>query len=488
MPFLPEWFSGVWLVGGAILQGMLALLCVGHIVLTKRDVRSAAGWAGLVLLVPLVGGVLYYGFGINRIRRRAGRVRQSEALATGYTREMLAARQDLAPLPGEIPLSLHPLAVAGRTLTGMPLEGGNRIDVLEQGDAAYPAMLEAIAGAQSTVFLQTYIFEFDRAGRPFVDALADAQARGVEVRVLVDAVGVRYGRPAIHRVLATRGIPTARFLPSLFPVANPYLNLRNHRKLLLVDGQVAFTGGMNIREGHWLGLDPPPRYLVQDTHFRVAGPVVRQLMTTAAFDWQFVTRERLDGPGWFPDLPPAGRTVARALPDGPDEDLDVLQLAILGAVARADRTIRIATPYFLPDLTLLDALRVAALRGVRVDLLLPERNNLRLVQWASTPRLSDLLSWGCRVWYGLPPFDHTKVLVVDGAWSLIGSANLDPRSLRLNFECNLECYDPALAGQLERLVGDRMASGRRITVEELARRPLPVRLRDGLAWLASPYL
>jgi cardiolipin synthase len=211
-------------------------------------------------------------------------------------------------------------------------------------------------------------------------------------------------------------------------------------------------------------------------------------MSALAFDWTFTTRETLEGDEWFPPLEPVGEVVARGIPDGPDEDFEMLLLTLLGAVSQATSSIRLATPYFLPDPTLIDALRIAALRGVRVEVVLPERGNLRFVEWAAAAQLPQIMKWGCRVYLSRPPFDHSKILVVDGRWSLIGSANWDPRSLRLNFEYAVECYSERLAEQLERLLDARIAGGRPLTLAELRARSLPVRLRDGVARLAQPYL
>jgi cardiolipin synthase len=207
-----------------------------------------------------------------------------------------------------------------------------------------------------------------------------------------------------------------------------------------------------------------------------------------AMDWAFTTSETLSGEAWFPDLQSAGTLWARGISDGPDEDFEKLADTIIGALAVARHSVRIVTPYFLPDASLIKALVVAAMRGVVVDILLPSNNNIRLVQWAATAQLWQLLEKGCRIYYMAPPFDHTKLMVVDDAWSLIGSTNWDPRSLRLNFEFNVECYDETLAKALNDIVDAKIKLGRQVTLEEVDGRPFFVRLRDGLARLMSPYL
>jgi cardiolipin synthase len=260
--------------------------------------------------------------------------------------------------------------------------------------------------------------------------------------------------------------------------------------MMIVDGAIGFCGGLNIRDDCVLALNRPGA--TQDLHFRIRGPVVRQLMRAFAFDWHFTTGEDLPDAEWCPTPAgaesPVGDVVARGIPDGPDADFETILMTILGAIGQARQSIRLATPYFLPDQPLIDALRVAALRGVNVEIVLPEHGNLRLVQWAMTAQLAQVLAWGCHVYLSRPPFDHTKLMVIDGAWSLIGSANLDPRSLRLNFEYNVECYSPALAATLAAMLDAKIATGRPLPIGELSRRPLLRRLRDSAVWLAQPYL
>ena len=180
--------------------------------------------------------------------------------------------------------------------------------------------------------------------------------------------------------------------------------------------------------------------------------------------------------------------MARGVSDGPDEEFGRLHSTFLAALAGAERTVRILTPYFLPDQALLAALNTAAMRGVRVDIVLPSQNNLRSVGWAMTAQLDQVLESGCRVWLTPPPFDHSKLVVVDGIWTMFGSGNWDPRSYRLNFEFNVEAYDPALASSLDGFVADRIDTARPVSMAELRERSLVFRLRDGLAWLFSPYL
>lgn len=468
------------------LSVLMAVVASGHAILYKRDPRSAVVWTGLAWLVPLGGALLYFILGINRIRRRAQLLRSASARPSGPE---LPAGCPPETLEQHLPDEARPLtrlaALLDKVVTN-PLVPGNRIEPLINGDEAFPAMLQAIADARSTLALSTYIFDRDAAGLAFAQALGDAVRRGVEVRVLIDATGTRYSWPSILGVLRQQGVRHARFLPAL-PLGHLVsINLRNHRKLLIADGRLGFTGGMNLRVGHWVGKQPARP--VQDLHFRVAGPVVRHLQEVFCEDWRFTTGESLAGEGWFPGLPAAGPVFARGIPDGPDEDFEVLRWTLLGALAAAQRSIRLMTPYFLPDPALIAALNLAALRGVTVDILLPASSNLPFVHWASQAHWWQVLERGCRLWLSPPPFDHSKLFLVDDSWALIGSTNWDPRSLRLNFEFNVECYDGALARGLASWFDHRRAAARPVTLAEVDARGIPVRLRDGLARLLTPYL
>ncbi len=467
----------------AALHVVLAVAVSSHIVLTKTDVRSAIGWTGLVWLTPVIGSLLYFFLGINIIRRTADRMRTERLHHTAEHRARhLAAQRQHEVLP-EV---WQPLATLTARVSAEPLTRGNRMEPLVDGDVAYPAMVKAIEQAEHTIGFATYIFDRGIASAAFVDALEAAVQRGVSVRVLIDGVGARYSRPPMVREMRRRGIRTAEFLPSPVPFAHPYFNLRNHRKVLVVDGRIGFTGGMNVRDNCLLRTNP--RSPTRDVHFRVTGPVVRQLTEAFAFDWRFTTKEELTGEEWYPELQPTGEVMARGIATGPDETNDALLLVLQGALSEARERVWIVTPYFLPEPPLLDALRVTALRGVDVRILVPKKGNLRLVSWAMQKQFQQVIDGGCKVGLAREPFDHSKLMVVDGTWSLVGSANWDPRSLRLNFEYVLECWSRPFAGELNALIEEKAADAHWLTRSELASRSIGARVRDGIAWLAQPYL
>lgn len=481
-----EFIQQAWPYIAAAVSIALSLIAAGHVVIYKRDSRAAVGWVGLIALAPFIGPLLYFLFGINRIRRKAALIRPKEMAVALSVEGARCSLSDLTRGLASSAAHLTEMARLNERLTRMPLLTGNRVEPLRNGDIAYSAMLEAIAHAQQSITLTTYIFDNDHVGHQFVEALAQAVERGVEVRVLIDSVGARYSIPPVTHQLRLRGVPTARFMPSFLPSFTPYFNLRSHRKILVVDGVTGFTGGMNIRGGNMLGQRA--KHPTRDIHFNITGPVVHELQAIFADDWEYTTRETLQGGKWFAPVQPNGPVVARAIPDGPDKNYDKMRMAFHGALAVARHHVRIVTPYFLPDATLTSAINTCALRGVSIDVVLPRRNNLRLVAWAMMAQMWQILEWGCRVWLTPPPFDHSKLLVVDNAWSLIGSANWDPRSLRLNFELGVECYDTELARVLNEEVDQRIATARPLTLADVNGRRLPVKLRDGVARLFAPYL
>ena len=454
-------------------------------ILRKRQTAAVIAWVGLAWLAPFLGALAYWGFGINRVQRKGVALDLKSAWTGSRLPAPAGVTAERVDCVGES-RSLGSLIHLGGRLTGNELLPGNRIEALENGDATFPAMLRAIETAEASITLLTYIFDNDAAGERFVDALVRARRRGVEVRVLIDDFGAKYTRPSMVRRLARDDVTVATFLPTRKPWFLPHANLRNHRKIVVIDGRVGFTGGTNIRASHWFALHPRER--VRCTHFRLEGPVVAHLQEAFAIDWAFTTGERLQGGRWFPPLESRGKVAARGISDGPDEDLDKMSDLLLGALAAASRRVVIVTPYFLPDDVLLRAIQVTAKRGVRVDLVIPERTNFRVMDWAMRPQLKFLVEAGCRVHLTPPPFDHSKLMVVDDCWTLIGSTNWDARSLRLNFEYNVECYDPAFAKGVLALARERTIEARCVELEELTGRPLSFKLRDGLARLFSPYL
>lgn len=459
-----------------------------HALLNKNDPRASLGWISVCLIFPVGGPLMYFLFGINRVRTRAQALNRRARQRLSTMGDTPAKEVEATARRLQLPPDLAALARASHHLTQLAPLTGNRVELLENGEQTYPEMLAAIDNARRHIFLTTYLFQTDRIGRRFIEALGRAAQRGVDVRVILDGAGELYAFPWAGTLLKWRKVRVARFIPPRLIPPSVHLNLRNHRKVLVTDGQVAFTGGMNISQKHLAAPseDRLRQKHIQDVHFRLTGPIVSQIEQAFMEDWGFVTGEEQHPPDVF--HPVVGPAICRAVTDGPVQELDKLATLMVAAVNTARERVVIVTPYFLPFRELTGALISAALRGVNVNVVLPAQNNQPLVHWASRNILLELLYRGVCVRYQPPPFAHTKLLLVDHHYALVGSANVDPRSLRLNFELGIELYGTAASTDVARYIDDMLERCRDVTIEELEKRNLLVRIRDALAWLMSPYL
>ncbi len=469
-----------------VLNIALSLLSAGHALFFKRTPQSALGWVVLCLAVPFGGPVIYFLFGINRIHNRAKKLevkRPPQRIEPGGGRSIETLKYTPSNL--EVSPAAADIARISDNVTRLPLVGGNHIEPLHNGEKAYPSMLETIKNASERVFLCTYIFDTDEAGRKIIDALAAAAVRGVDVRVIVDGFGSLYSRPRAITLLEEAGIECTSFLPPrLLPVPMLHINLSTHRKILVADGQIGYTGGMNIGDRHMVEM-PENRRRVTDVHFRFEGPVVRQLEQSFLEDWYFCTGEFVE-PTAAPIIS-RGTAVCRTIADGPSEPVDKLSTILVGAVATARRRVMIMTPYFLPSAEMISAIQTSVLRGTRVDIVLPSQNNLPYIQWACNNMLWELLYWGANVYSQPPPFVHSKLFTADEEYAQIGSANIDPRSLKLNFELNVEIYDRSVVEGICEHIDERIQHSRQIFLEDIDNRPFPAKTRDAFMWLFSPY-
>jgi cardiolipin synthase len=300
----------------------------------------------------------------------------------------------------------------------------------------------------------------------------------------VDDVGIRYSLPSIIRILKRNALPFRRFMPLRLLPPSFSINLRIHRKLLITDRQVTFAGGMNIGDRQLVNGPSPHR--ASDLHFRFKGPLTADCVRLFAEDWKFARGDDLEE--WTEPCSSQGQAKCRLVSDGPDETLDSLALVIMGAISNAHQRIWIMTPYFLPNRQILGCLQAAALSGVDVKVMIPEENNWAIVQWALQHNMAELLETGVRIFQRSAPFAHSKCMLVDDGYALVGSSNLDPRSLRLNFELGIEVFDPDFNRELSEHFKQVLAHCTPFTIARLKARGAFARLRDAGSALFSPYL
>jgi cardiolipin synthase A/B len=458
-----------------------------HILLNKKEPRAAALWLLLFWSNPVFGLILYWLLGIDRIRRYLD--------VKGNSNTGIKILPDAVVNP-----SLISLKKTGDAISSKPLLNANRIEVLEDGVNAYPKMLTAIAKARKSVALSTYIFDSDSVGANFASVLASAAARGVKVRVMVDGWGGFNLKRILLSEMKDSGVKFTSFWARDRFLGQPLLNYRNHRKLLIIDGKKGFTGGMNISQRYFKGplrkvrdwgdllKKTAGKFKDRDVHFEIKGPAVRSMLEVFARDWKQVSGETLEGDCWFPDFDFSRGVLVRGLDSGPDSGLKRNLEILLGAVRCARKEIILCTPYFIPDRGMLAALRMAAFSGVRVRLFIPAKNNQPLVSWASRSFFKDLLEAKVEINEIKGSFVHTKAVIVDNLWCLIGSSNLDPRSFQLNYEFNIEVYDRLTAGKIKKIIDKYQQHSTTVTFKSLDQESFRAKLLQAISRLVSAYL
>ncbi len=463
-----DWFM-------AIVRIILLITVTYHVLKYVRDTKAAIGWIGFSWIMPITGFILYFMFGINRVTRKA----QKLATHRPWSHKLIR-NHFIYNVQGHF----FPLAKVVESFTQRALLKGNNIDIYHNGDEAYPAMIDAINTAKTCVFLSSYILESDDIGKKFADAIIKVHQRGATVRVLVDGIGSGYFYCPIAKYLKKYGVKIDRFMHTFLPWKMAFINLRTHKKILVVDGKIGFIGGLNIAAVN--ELSRLPKNPVSDTHFKVKGPIVHELTEAFLKDWFFITSEKLDNKIFFPEVKEEGDMVCRIITAGPDSDMEKIKYTMMQAISLARKSIRIMTPYFLPDDRFLSLLCMAAIRGVEIDIVTPEKSNQFLVDWARNINNILPLYYGCKIWLAKPPFNHSKLMVIDRLWSFVGSSNIDMRSLRLNFEINMEVYHEQFASNIDDFIS--IHKNKLLTLNELEKRFVLAKLRDATTRLLLPYL
>lgn len=484
----------VTLVGAAhfLLGGILTY----HILLHKDRPVSAVLWLAAVWTIPFVGPLGYLSFGMDRVQRGAAERRAAQVLVQRRARlhptfdehVMDRAHFDLSD-PHQHPGG-HVFRGTDPAVARNHVLRGNHAELLVDGDEFYPALLEAVEDAEASIHVQTFIIGRDRVGRRIRDALAARARDGIKVRFLYDRFGstrahfLRFLDEARRAGVEVRSISQANPLKGRFQV-----NLRNHRKIAVVDGRTAFVGGINFHDDH--ASETSDGEPIRDYHMRLRGPAVADLQFQFVQDWVFATGsqpDRLLDERYFPDLETVGDALVQVVPGGPEVEGQGLADAFFGAISAAERSLWVVTPYFIPDEPILQAVRYAALRGVDVRLVLPGRSNHRYAEYAARALYAPLLRSGVRIFERGPPFLHAKALVVDGVYAMLGSANLDYRSLHLNFETNVEVGDPGFAGAVREQVEEEIRASREVDLQRHLERSLPRQLVENFFLLFQPIL
>lgn len=463
------------------------LLAAAVIFLERRNVGVTWAWLLVLFFLPGLGFLLYLLLGQNLSRRKIYHITDEYAARFRHTLE--AQKKELPALPFRSPETGH-----YRNLIHMNLASGyslytedNEVAVFTDGRGKFDALLEDIRNAKRHVHLMYYIYRADGLGERLREALAAKAAEGVEVRVLVDHVGSSKLPRRFFDALKRAGGEAAAFFPSRIPYFNVHLNYRNHRKLAIIDGGIGYIGGFNVGD-EYLGLNPRFGYW-RDTHLRIRGSAVGQMQAHFLLDWSLASgRELPPASEYFPDEGHEGFSGLQILASGPNHAEDQIKNAYIKMIHSAERSVYIQTPYFIPDESIFAAIKIAAYSGVDVKIMLPARPDHRLVYWASLSYLDQLLEAGVSCYLYEAGFLHAKTIVVDGKAASVGTANVDIRSFKLNFEINALIFDPAKAAELEQIFRDDLTRCRRLTLDAYQRRPWTSRFMESCARLLSPIL
>ncbi|MDK2857860.1 MAG: cardiolipin synthase [Verrucomicrobiota bacterium] len=480
---------------GWLIHLVAFILVTLHCLQRRRNAASTILWIFVAWSFPIIGPLVYLGFGVDRVSDRG----YLKFLADEHLLETRKILRNTAPraywhnmngVPAENAFQRELNHSLNALLPNHPALAGNHLTPLEGGDETYPRMLEAIRQAKYHIHLQSYIIGNDSISREFMNALAAKAAEGVQVRLLYDRFG---STKALFGGLFRRARKIPNFKVAGWTQANPLkrqfqINLRNHRKILVIDGKNGFFGGVNIHASHLTRPGKPP---IRDYHFHVKGPLVQELQYSFLRDWYFITREAAETlltEDYFPSLEPAGTITARLINSGPSTEQEVAVETFFNSIILAKKQIFAVTPYFVPPVDILRALRSAALRGVDVHLVVPQKNNHLYAGYASRALYEELLNAGVHIHERRPPFMHAKALVIDGEFVLIGTANIDERSLKLNYETCAAAYSTEFANAMKQIIHEDINCSDEIILSEWRKRPATQRLIENLAALMSPVL
>lgn len=456
----------------------------------RKNPSSTWAWLLVLFFLPLVGFILYLMLG-RQLRKKHlfrwdGRknigidkliVYQIDALKNGTLEYRTAHVEDY-----------NHLIYMNLTTSNAVLTQDNHLDIYQDGGDKFEALIQDILAAKDHIHIQYYIFKIDNLGSRILNTLIKKAKQGVKVRILYDEMGSRGVHKRHFKALLAVGGEVEVFFPSILPMINPRLNFRNHRKVVVVDGRIGYVGGFNVGD-EYLGLNKKFGYW-RDTHLRIEGSAVHPLQTRFILDWnQASTKQRIHySERYFPIIPKKGDVALQIISSGPDTEWQVIKNNYLKLITHAKRYIYIQSPYFIPDESFLDAVRVAALSGVDVRIMIPNKPDHMFVYWATYSYVGQLVQAGAKVYNYEKGFIHAKMIVVDDEAATVGTANIDVRSFSLNFEINTMIYDRKIAHQLAEIFEQDILDCSELTAEAYNNRTTVIKFKESISRLLSPIL
>lgn len=472
---------------------ILLLLVILKVVYDTRSGAKALAYILFIVLVPLVGMVFYFSFGINYRKQKmySKKIVEDEVLLRNinthlhdYSKQVLNS--------GLMAIEHHNLALFIRNSITSPITGNNSVKLLLNGEEKFPALLEALDAARHHIHIEYYIFENGDTGNAIADMLIKKAQQGVEVRFLYDDFGSRGLGKKWMQKLTDAGVKTALFHKIKWYVFANRLNYRNHRKIVVIDGERAFVGGINISDRYRNDTKTENDLFWRDTHLMIHGPATWFLQHLFLRDWNFCSQTKLlFGLAYFPYKSGFGEIkhdIVQIVSSGPDSKLPVIAHTHLLAITSARKHILITTPYFIPGENLMDALIIAAKSGVEVKLLIPGVSDSKMVNAAASSYYSELLQYGVRIFRYEKGFVHAKTMTIDDELAVVGSSNMDIRSFELNFEVDALIYGKDFTGRLQKAFYEDLQNASEIVAEKWLGRPKYIHLWEKLIRLLSPFM
>ncbi len=456
------------------------LTTVTLLLMENRNPVKSIAWIVVLILLPIIGFIFYIFFGKN-FRRKIIISRRS---LHKIRRNSVAANIEQIS-PDVLSLQEKNIATLAYNSCGALAYEDNEIGIYTNGASLFDDIFEAIETAKHHIHLEYYIFLADEIGGKMIDALIRKVKEGVSVRVIIDDVGSWEMPKSMIRKMQSQGIEMMSFLKVGLPFLSSKVNYRNHRKILIVDGKVGFTGGINIADRYIKGLKWGTW---RDTHIRIEGPAVHALQKTFLTDWYFVNRKLISDPVFYPNIEKSGNSLVQIITSGPNSLWNSIMQVYFMAIAQAREYVYIQTPYFLPTDSIITALQTAALGGVDVRIILPTRSDARFTLASSYSYMGEMLKAGIKMYFYEPGFLHSKTVVIDDKISTVGSANIDFRSFEQNFEVNALIFDPEVAVKMKKIFEQDLADSVRVNAKTWRKRPVKIRLKESIARLFSPLL
>ncbi|WP_018395432.1 MULTISPECIES: cardiolipin synthase [Bacillaceae] len=480
----------IWPWAAYTLFALNVTFAVVVIFLERRDPSATWAWLMVLFFIPFLGFFLYLVFGQNLSRSRLfdWDDKKKVGIEEQIDHQKQAIKGSVFPFANPHTQKNAKLVYMLLSHNDAVLSEDNSVDIYIDGNAKFEALIKDIRNAKDHIHLQYYIFRFDELGKKLIHVLTEKAREGIEVCVLFDDLGSRKLRRRHFKELIEAGGVVEVFFPSPIPYVNLRLNYRNHRKIVVIDGQIGYVGGFNVGD-EYLGKDPSFGYW-RDTHLRVKGSAVHALQTRFILDWNqaskqhdFVYEERL-----FPAPVTKGDVALQVVTSGPDSEWEQIKSGYFKLITTAKKSIYIQTPYFIPDASILDALRIAALSGIDVKIMIPNKPDHMFVYWATYSYAGELMKAGAKIYIYDDGFIHAKTIVVDDKLSSVGTANIDVRSFRLNFEVNAFMYDYESGKALAKIFMNDMLVSYELTPELYQQRSLMIKFKESISRLLSPIL